>query len=333
MIASTKGNFFYFNLKEQGHPYYVRWFAAFDDKLNDDVINIIANYTFGDTNSTSNPKTNLLEEARLLGLFTKHSIIPRNINSLDPSNDHLMVLGASKKYDEITKLTYQSWDVKTHFKRLKKYSIPFLTKIMNADLNTRFEWCIDVFSIRDKVMKYSTLKLQLFKAPFVAWVYTLTQHIIGRKIILLSTALKVGYLKHFEPNNKCAFRKEWDTLEAMKSKGYTCCDELTFAGAPTTTQAQLKMVYPKYIQSTFIFTKPQLINAIQNKINLDIITTPVRGISGQIVRLEGLKVRFLRWYMMTEGAYMDDYYALRLAIVRCDVEEMAKYPKLTHLFS
>ena len=192
IIRRYRGNskYFYQNLKDDGHPYMVRWFAAFGDYLCEDIINIIAGYCFH--NSTF-PKVELMREMVGIGVFGHYK---RPFEYKPKENAFIGV----------------NVQVALHYFDVGKASIPYLDKLFgDSDDATKWLYCCNTLS---KVGYYFDTKneyeLKMIKRYILS---CFTQKILSlksKKIYRLWAVLRKGIEGYEERRfKKDIFRARW----------------------------------------------------------------------------------------------------------------------------
>ena len=281
--CKRRSKFFYLKLLDMGHPYMVRWFDAFDGLFCDDIINIIAYWCFY---KSSFPKVELYDEMKIKGLFT-HSMkyISFNEYGYHFTNESLW-------WCEIQTLNAYNFD------KFDSKPIYFLEKVFSWDLVKCFYWCNDILKLGYSVADKDTLRTKFLMPIIVSFMLKRLIYTRHRKTKNLSDRLN-GRVSRFEVDND-AFKEIWHYGKSTRRDNDLTDTKIYDAQGENG-------YFPRYISGGFgILDKKQLIETIDKQRKFGIIkdTSPIKS----------KKVKFLRWYLRTSGAYMNDYFDMKKAV-------------------
>ena len=300
-----KSNFFYQNLKDAGHPYMVRWFAAFGDELCEDVMNIIAGFAFY---GSTFPKFRLLKEMKANRLFDETLTLGMDLK--------LNVEG--KAFRSLNKRMLDfDWRYADKFNRL---SVPYMENLMlNGNGEERWNFCKRIF---DAEKDGDEDDLKYIKPILFAWVSLKIQERKENQRRRFAAVLNDGYGRYVEQRfdeNNC-FRKRWKYPNGRKKKE-TECDKMTYIPRKELGGSGERWFYPKYLDCGNMMTKKEVLMRIDNE--------RIDNFFG--INLKAKPLPFLLWYFMTEGTKVYCIKRLDKALAEGDAENIVKYQRYTWL--
>jgi hypothetical protein len=293
----------------------VRWFAAFEGTgLCDDVVNIIAGYCFY---RTTFPKVSLLTEAQDLSYF---NYISGYVSRNDIDSDKLlsMTIWSDLRYKLSTLSRYDD--------EFEKLSLPFLQQLFRKDYHTIFKWCCKYLQIDfpnhhcfNVDGMFSEHRYNTVMPIVVAAFMNKYNNVKMKKINDIAKKLKVGNLYDDEFEKFTCFKKVWKKDATLSRKRpSTSCDKLWY-------RIDGKPVYCRYLDGVdYCYDKKELLSVIEKQMARNII-------QGDKSFLKGKTMKFLRWYLMTDGKQIFDYIDLKKAIKTCDMATVERISKSNRL--